>query len=268
VRELWRVEPGSKVDLDAIDTASTEGAPGGKKETKEGYRKNRHELRDLQARLYAESKRSLLLVLQAIDAGGKDGTIKHVFRGVNPQGTKVQSFKQPSDDEIAHDFLWRVHQHTPRRGDITIFNRSHYEDVLIVRVHEIVPESVWRPRYDDINAFERMLTTQAGTRIVKVFPLISKQEQKERFESRLKTPDKRWKFSSADLDERKLWDRYIEAFAEMLERTSTAESPWYVIPADHKWYRNWAVSRILIETLEEMNPQYPDPEDLRGVEVE
>jgi PPK2 family polyphosphate:nucleotide phosphotransferase len=267
VRELWRVAPGSKVDLAAIDTTSTEGAPGGKKETKEGYRKNRHELADLQVRLYAESRRSLLLVLQALDAGGKDGTIKHVFRGVNPQGTRVHSFKQPTTEELSHDFLWRVHQRTPGHGEITIFNRSHYEDVLIVRVHKAVPEKVWRSRYDDINAFERLLTTQAGTRIVKVFPHISKDEQKARFESRLQSPKKRWKFSKADLSERKLWNRYMDAFSEMLELTSTDESPWYVVPADHKWYRNWAVSRILIETLEEMNPQYPEPEDLDGIKI-
>ena len=215
-------------------------------------------LADLQDRLWAESRRSLLVVLQAMDAGGKDGTIKHVFRGVNPQGCRVQSFKEPTHLELAHDFLWRVHRAAPRAGEIGIFNRSHYEDVLITRVHGLVPEKVWRERYDLINSFEELLG-HGGTTIVKLFLHISKGEQRKRFDSRLHEPRKRWKFQPSDLTERERWAAYQEAYADALTATSTASAPWYVIPADRKWYRNWAVSRVLIDTLEHMDPHYPEP---------
>jgi PPK2 family polyphosphate:nucleotide phosphotransferase len=209
----------------------------------------------------------LLVVLQAMDGGGKDGTIKHVFRGMNPVGARVASFRVPSEEEASHDFLWRVHRHTPAGGEVVVFNRSHYEDVLVVRVHGLVPESVWRPRYRHINAFEEILAA-AGTEVVKLFLHISKEEQADRFRARLSDPAKRWKFRRGDLDERKRWDDYQVAYAEAIERTSTVAAPWFVIPADHKWYRNWAVSRVVLETLEAMNPQYPHEEDLDGVVVE
>ena len=225
-------------------------------------------LGDLQERLYAEGQRSLLIVLQAMDAGGKDGTIKHVFRGVNPQGTTVTSFKKPTEEELSHDFLWRVHRAAPAQGMMAIFNRSHYEDVLIVRVHNLVAKAVWRGRYDHINAFEANLAS-AGTTVVKLFLHISKEEQADRLRSRLEKPDKRWKFRVEDLDERKHWDDYMEAFAEAIERTSTQAAPWYVIPADRKWYRNWAVSHVVIDALAAMDPQFPEPEgNLDGIVVE
>ncbi|MBA3655707.1 MAG: polyphosphate kinase 2 family protein, partial [Actinobacteria bacterium] len=199
---------------------------------------------------------ALLVVLQAIDGGGKDSTIKKVFRGVNPQGRRVTSFKQPSERELAHDFLWRVHQATPEKGEIGVFNRSHYEDVLVVRVHDLVPEKVWRDRYRIINEFEHGLAA-AGTRVVKLFLAISRDEQARRFRSRQETVHKRWKYNEADEQERTFWDDYQEAFADAINETSSEESPWYVIPADNKWYRNWAVATILVGTLREMDPQYP-----------
>ena len=252
----WRIEPGAAVDLSAIDPASTVGAPGDKEATKEQMRAIRKEIAELQVPLYAEGKHALLVVLQAIDGGGKDGTIRHVFKGVNPQGCRVTSFKQPTDRELAHDFLWRVHQATPEKGEIGVFNRSHYEDVLVVRVHDLVPESVWRPRYRIINDFEHGLAA-AGTRIVKFFLHISPEEQQRRFERRKSRPDKRWKYNEADQEEAKLWDDYQAAFRDAITQTSTAAAPWYVIPADNKWYRNWAVATTLLETLRDMDPQFP-----------
>jgi PPK2 family polyphosphate:nucleotide phosphotransferase len=266
VSQRWRVEPGSTVDLGKIDTRSTDGAPGDKSDTQETLEGLHGELAGLQERLYAEGERSLLVVLQAIDAGGKDGTIKHVFRGLNPAGSRVVSFKVPSEEERSHDFLWRVHAKVPAKGEVVVFNRSHYEDVLVVRVHGLVPENVWRARYDLINDFEANLVA-AGTRVVKLYLHISKEEQAERFRARLDDPTKRWKFRTGDLEERTRWDDYVAAFEEAIGRTSTDDAPWYVVPADRKWYRNWAVSRILIETLEDMDPQYPPGEDLSGVVV-
>ncbi len=262
----WRVDPGAKVQLDTIDPRSTDGAPGDKIETGEALEGGLGEMAGLQERLYAESEQSLLVVLQAIDAGGKDGTIKHVFRGLNPASCRVVSFKVPSEEERSHDFLWRVHAKAPAKGEVVVFNRSHYEDVLVVRVHGLVPESVWRPRYDQINDFETTLAA-AGTRIVKLYLHISKEEQAERFQARLDDPSKQWKFRKGDLDDRARWDDYRAAFEEAISRTSTTAAPWYVVPADRKWYRNWAVSRILVETLADMDPQYPPAEDLTGVVV-
>jgi PPK2 family polyphosphate:nucleotide phosphotransferase len=256
----FMVDPGSAVDLAAIDTASTDGAPGDKHETKTTFRELRHKLAELQERLYAESAQSLLVVLQAMDGGGKDGTIKHVFRGANPSGTRVSSFKVPTDEELAHDFLWRVHKAVPRKGEIVLFNRSHYEDVLVVRVHQLVPEEVWRPRYEQINAFEASLAA-ARTRVLKLFLHISKDEQADRFRRRLERPDKHWKFNRSDLDERALWGEYQQAYAEAIERTSTEHAPWYVVPADRKWYRNWAVSQIVLDALTDMAPRFPPAED-------
>jgi PPK2 family polyphosphate:nucleotide phosphotransferase len=256
----WLVDPGAQVDLASIDTAATEGAPGDKAETKAVLPELRHRLAALQERLYAESAQSLLVVLQAMDGGGKDGTIKHVFRGVNPAGTRVAAFKVPTEEELAHDFLWRVHQDVPRAGEIVLFNRSHYEDVLVVRVRELVPEDVWRPRYDHINAFEANLAA-SGTRLVKLFLHISRDEQADRFRRRLERPDKHWKFNRGDLDERARWDGYQLAYAEAITRTSTDVAPWYVVPADRKWYRNWAVMQIVLDTLTDMDPQFPPAED-------
>ncbi len=262
----WRVAPGAKAHLGQVDTRTTAGAPGDKAETEAATADLAAELAGLQERLYAEARQSLLVVLQAIDAGGKDGTIRSVFRGLNPASCRVASFKVPSEEERSHDFLWRVHAKTPAAGEVVVFNRSHYEDVLVVRVHELVPEAVWRPRYDLINGFEANLAA-AGTRIVKLFLHISKDEQAERFQDRLDDPAKRWKFRKGDLEERARWDDYMAAFEEALSRTSTEAAPWYVVPADRNWYRNWAVSRILVETLQDMDPNYPPAEDLAGVVI-
>lgn len=261
----WRVPPGTTVDLASVDPRSTPGMPS-KGEAATVIPDLHDQLRGLQERLWAEHTRSLLVVLQAIDAGGKDGTIKHLFRGLNPAGARVVSFRAPTEDELAHDFLWRVHQHTPGRGEVVVFNRSHYEDVLVVRVHELVPEEVWRPRYQLINQFEANLAA-AGTTVVKLFLHISKDEQAQRFRDRIDDPTKCWKFRVGDLDDRARWDGYQAAFEEAISRTSTEAAPWYVVPADRKWYRNWAVSRIVLETLGELDPRYPRCDGLEGVVV-
>jgi PPK2 family polyphosphate:nucleotide phosphotransferase len=224
-------------------------------------------LHALQEMLYAQDKHALLIVLQAMDAGGKDSTIEHVLGAFNPQGVQVTSFKTPTEKELAHDFLWRVHRATPERGMISIFNRSHYEDVLIVRVKDLVPESVWRKRYDHINNFERLLA-DSGVTIVKFFLYISKEEQKERFLDRQQTPEKQWKFNPGDLAERTRWDDYMTAFEDALTYCNTEYAPWYVIPANRKWYRNLTISQILIDTLEKLDLRYPDPvEDIESYEI-
>jgi PPK2 family polyphosphate:nucleotide phosphotransferase len=256
--DRWRVKPGRPVDLADFDPGSSAGAPGKRPATEAALPALVEALADLQDRLWAEAKRSLLVVLQAMDAAGKDGTIKHVFRGVNPQGTRVVSFKEPTHIELEHDFLWRVHRAVPRAGEIGIFNRSHYEDVLIARVHGLVPEPVWRARYGIINSFESLLD-HGGTTVVKLFLHISKDEQRKRFDTRLSEPKKRWKFRPADLTEREYWDEYQRAYADAISKTSTDSAPWYVVPANHKWYRNWVVSTILIDTLRRLDPHYPDP---------
>jgi len=232
----------------------------GKKVGKEHLKQLNSELETLQELLYAEGKHKVLIVLQAMDTGGKDGTIRHVFEGVNPQGVKVASFKTPTKQELAHDYLWRIHKHTPGKGEITIFNRSHYEDVLVVRVHNLVSEEVWSKRYEHIKAFEKTLADE-GTTILKFYLHIDKDEQKERLQARLDEPHKNWKFSLGDLEERKLWDQYTEAFEVAMERTSTEFAPWYVIPANRKWYRNLVISSIIIEKLKNLNMSYPEAED-------
>lgn len=256
----YRIEPDSGLDLSDHDPQAKYGFEGGKKEGRAALPEFNRRLAEMQRRLWAESEQALLIVIQAIDTGGKDGTIRHVFRGVNPQGVHVRGFGVPSEWELKHDYLWRVHKHTPEKGAITIFNRSHYEDVLVVRVKDIVPEEIWSRRYRHIREFERMLSDE-GTRVVKLFLHISKDEQKERLQARLDEPDKSWKFHKGDLADRALWDNYQAAFAEAISETSTSYAPWYVIPANRKWYRNLVVSTILIETLEDMNPRYPDPEE-------
>jgi PPK2 family polyphosphate:nucleotide phosphotransferase len=260
------VRPGARVDLSSIDPSATHGRvkETASAELEEGLAR----LTDLQDRLWAEGKRRVLVVLQGIDAAGKDGTLRHVMGAFNPQGCPVTSFKVPSPEELAHDYLWRVHRRVPGKGEIGVFNRSHYEDVLIVRVHDLVPKKVWSRRYDQINAFERLLVEE-GTTIVKFFLYIDRDEQRERFRARLDDPDKRWKFRLGDLEERKRWDDYIAAFEEALTRCSTAEAPWYIIPSNRKWFRNLAVANILADTLDELDPHYPPPpEDLTGVVVE
>jgi PPK2 family polyphosphate:nucleotide phosphotransferase len=254
----YRVQPGKPISLATLNPNASEHYKK-KKHVEQELDIQRKRLQNLQERLYAEHQRSLLIVLQAMDTGGKDGTIKHVFGGLNPQGCQVWSFKKPSDDELSHDFLWRYHQRAPQRGMITIFNRSHYEDVLVVRVKQLVSEDVWRERYHLINEFEHMLTLN-NISVLKFFLHISKDEQKRRLESRLADPNKHWKFSSNDLKERVFWDDYQAAFEDMINNCSTAYAPWYVIPANNKWYRNLVVARTIADTLEAMNPRYPAAE--------
>jgi PPK2 family polyphosphate:nucleotide phosphotransferase len=264
----YRVVSGQKFSLKAVDTRD-KGPFHDKDDAEKAFEKNRDRLGELQEIMYAQAKHSLLVVLQAIDTGGKDGTIRAIFDGVNPQGCQVTSFKKPTPLELAHDFLWRVHAAVPQRGMIGIFNRSHYESVLVERVHEIVPKSVWSKRYDQINEFERMLVEDQGVTILKFFLTISKDEQKERLEARLADPKKHWKFNVADLDERKLWDDYQQAFDDMLTKCSTKHAPWYVVPADRKWFRNWVVSETIVKSLEAMDVKYPPgPKDLDKVKVE
>ncbi|HWJ61871.1 MAG TPA: polyphosphate kinase 2 family protein [Acidimicrobiales bacterium] len=264
----WRVAPGSKVHLDRIDTRSKDGAPGDKLVTGTVVKDLVTQLGEWQTRLWAEGSRSVLMVLQAMDAGGKDGTIRKVFTGVNPQGVRVASFKAPTPEELSHDFLWRIHQQAPGHGELGVFNRSHYEDVLIVRVNELVPEPVWRARYEHIRNFEELLTA-SGTTVVKFFLHISPEEQAERLQARLDDPTKRWKFEAADLDVRKNWDAYQRAFEDALGETSTHDAPWYVIPADRKWYRNWAVLQVLLATMARIDPQFPpEQEGLEGLTVD
>jgi PPK2 family polyphosphate:nucleotide phosphotransferase len=260
------VPPGKKVKVEHIDPDDTHGVH--KAQAAAILAKNLKRLSVLQYLLYAEGRRAVLVVLQGIDAGGKDGTIRHVMSGLNPQGVRVTPFKVPEGAEKRHDYLWRIHNALPEYGQIGIFNRSHYEDVLVVRVHGLVPKSVWSKRYKQINDFESMLT-ENGVRIVKCLLYISREEQAKRFRLRLEDRRKNWKFSAADLKEREYWDAYIEAYNEALAKCSTKEAPWYVIPANHKWFRNLAVSQILVETLESMKLQYPKPSaDLSKIQFE
>jgi len=254
-RERFIVEPGTRVRLSKIDPSYR-----GKHETHEKalpeIRAHVERMAELQYLLYADGEQSLLVVLQALDAAGKDGVIRHLFRGMNPQGTSVSSFKQPSREEAAHDFLWRAHLRTPRKGEVAIFNRSHYEDVLVVRVHQLVPHSVWSKRYDQINDFEKTLLHDRTT-ILKFFLHISPEEQLARFKERLDDPSRRWKISESDYAERELWQQYIEAYEDALALTSTRHAPWYIIPANHKWFRNLAISQIVAATMEEMGLKPP-----------
>lgn len=267
IREELLAIPGKKLKLADIDPKSTPGCDT-KEEGMARLEKNIDRLRVLQYLLYAEGKRAVLAVLQGIDAGGKDGTIQKVMTGLNPQGVSVTSFKAPAGEEKEHDYLWRVHKAVPRRGQIGIFNRSHYEDVLVVRVHNFVPKEVWQKRFEQINQFEEMLVDN-GMKIMKFFLYISKDEQKKRFEDRINDPAKNWKFSVADIEERKYWDDYTAAFEEAIERCSKKNAPWYVIPADRNWYRNLAVSEIMRQTLEDMDMKTPKPTaDLSKIQFE
>jgi PPK2 family polyphosphate:nucleotide phosphotransferase len=255
----FTIEHNAKVNLADIPTGPGE-TEYDKKSAYKKIEKNAKEMADLFRRLYAENTRSILLVLQGMDTAGKDGTIRTVMRGVNPRSCQVVSFKVPSEEEREHDFLWRIHKAVPRRGNIGIFNRSHYEDVLVVRVHSFVPEEEWKQRYDQINDFEKMLS-ENGTKIVKCFLHISKEAQKDRLQARLDEPESNWKFNRGDLKERGFWDDYQDAYTDALEKSSTKHSPWHVIPSDKKWYRNLVVSELLLETIHEMDPQYPESKE-------
>lgn len=261
-----RVRPGAKISLDAIDPRGGVLC-GGHHASKKQMADCLDRMRDLQYLLYAEGGRALLVVLHGLDAAGKDGAIRHVFSGLNPQGTWVTSFKQPSAEEAAHDFLWRIHRATPARGEIAIFNRSHYEDVLVARVHNLVPTEIWRARYARINDFESLLA-ENGTRILKFFLHISPEEQLNRFQKRLEDPMRQWKISEADYTERRSWDTYGAVYHEALSRISTDHAPWLVVPSDHKWRRNLLVAGIIAETLEAMELRAPPPrvdlDDIRG----
>lgn len=264
--ERLRVKPGSAADLASRDPADTLGME--KAQAESHLEASREKLAKLHELLWADNSRALLLILQGMDTSGKDGAIRHVMSGVNPQGCTVTSFKQPTPEELDHDFLWRIHKNVPARGDIGIFNRSHYEDVLVVRVHGLVPKETWSARYRQINDFERMLT-ENGVAVLKCFLHISKDEQAERLQARLDDPTKNWKFSEGDLAERARWDQYIEAYEEALTRCSTEEAPWHIIPADRKWIRNAAVSRLVVKTLESFKLRWPKPKlDLRRIRVE
>ena len=261
-----RIDDGSMFELGNHPTDDVGGWT--KDQAKEAAARLEGRLSELQELLWAQGASKVLVVLQAIDAGGKDGTIRKVFRGMNPSGVRVANFKRPSEHELAHDFLWRIHQQTPADGELVIFNRSHYEDVLVVRVFDLVPEARWRARYGHIVDFERLLVDE-GTTIVKVFLHISKDEQRARLQKRLDDPAKNWKFDPVDLEVRRRWDDYQAAFSEMIQRTARPHAPWYVVPADHKWYRNLVVSEILVQTLEGLGLRPPDAvADLEGIVVE
>jgi PPK2 family polyphosphate:nucleotide phosphotransferase len=260
------VRPGKKAGLARRDPGATPGARD-KDEALELVEKNTRRLAELQYLLYAESKRAVLIVIQAMDTGGKDGVIRHVMTGLNPQGCRVTSFKVPSSEELKHDFLWRIHRAVPAAGEFGIFNRSHYEDVLVVRVHKLVPEEIWSKRYEQINAFEKLLT-QNNVTVVKFFLHISKEEQKRRIQERIEDPTKQWKLSPADFQERKYWADYMQAYEDVLTRCSTPWAPWYVVAADHKWSRNLAVSQILVETLKGLDMKFPEPTvDVKKIQV-
>lgn len=259
--------PGATIKLADIDPRKIDG-DWDKESAAARIEQNTAESRDLAYQLYAENKRALLLVLQGMDTAGKDGTIRVVTTGINPQSFQITSFKQPSVLELDHDFLWRIHKAVPARGSIGVFNRSQYEDVLIVRVHNLVPEEQWRRRYERINEFEKLIT-EGSVKIVKCYLHISKDEQRERLQARLDRPHKRWKFSKGDLAERKLWDDYQAAYEDALNKCNTSYAPWHIIPSDRKWYRNLVVSELLKDTLREMDPQFPPSEPgLDGIVVE
>lgn len=256
----YQVKPGSVIDLNQWDPNEKREFEDDKDTGKDHLDQLNAQLMELQELLYAESKHKVLIVLQGMDTSGKDGVIQHVFKGVNPQGVRVASFKVPTPEELSHDYLWRIHRQTPAKGEIVIFNRSHYEDVLVVRVHELVPESTWSKRFEQINNFERMCAEE-GTTILKFFLYIDLDEQKQRLLARLEDPNKRWKFRSGDLNERKLWSDYQKAYEDVLSKTSTSWAPWYIIPSNRKWYRNLVIGTILIDTLKGLKMRYPEPEE-------
>lgn len=264
----YLVRPGTDIDLSKWNPNDKGDFKGGKEDGLAEVEILNTKLEELQEVLYAEHRHKVLVVLQAMDTGGKDGVIRRVFDGVNPQGVRVASFKVPTEEERDHDYLWRIHKLVPGRGEMVIFNRSHYEDVLVVRVHNIVPPEVWKKRYEQINAFERHLT-ENGTTILKFYLHIDADEQKERLQARLADPTKRWKFRLGDLEERKFWRDYTEAYEDVLSKTSTEHAPWYIVPANSKWYRDLVISSVLVETLQSLDMKYPEPEEnLDGILVE
>jgi PPK2 family polyphosphate:nucleotide phosphotransferase len=266
--EHHRMEPGSKVRLRQVDAGATPGWRGGKRKTTKALEDLSRRLRELQNRLWAEQGRKVLVVLQGMDTSGKDGTISHVFEGVNPLGVKVVAWKAPSRDELARDFLWRIHARVPAAGELAIFNRSHYEDVLTARVRHLVTAKAWRARYAQINDFERLLA-ETGTVTLKFFLHIDRDEQRKRLQERLADPEKRWKFSLEDLEDRKRWDAYWDAYEEAIRRTCTDHAPWFVVPANKKWYRNLVVASVLVQTLDGMKLRTRMPDlDLRQVKIE
>jgi PPK2 family polyphosphate:nucleotide phosphotransferase len=257
-RKKLIVKPGSRIRLKHFDPSYH-----GKHESRESalpeIQKNLQKMDQLQYLMYAENKHSLLIVLQGLDAAGKDGVVRHVLTGMNPEGCVSVNFKQPTKEELAHDFLWRVHPHVPARGSVAIFNRSHYEDVLVARVHGLVPEKIWSKRYDQINDFERLIVTENNTTILKFFLHISKGEQLARFKKRLDDPARQWKISDSDYKERDYWSDYIRAFEDVLTRTSTEHAPWFIIPSNHKWFRDLAISQIIVRQMKDMDMQLPKP---------
>jgi PPK2 family polyphosphate:nucleotide phosphotransferase len=264
----YLVKPGSKVDLSKWDPNDTGSFKGGKEAGLAAIEMLNDKLETLQELLFAEHKHKVLIVIQAMDTGGKDGAIRRVFDGVNPAGVRVASFKAPTAEELDHDYLWRIHKETPRNGEMVIFNRSHYEDVLVVRVHDIVPAEVWKKRFDQINEFESTLA-ENGTTILKFYLHIDKDEQKKRLQARLDDPAKHWKFRLGDLTERKLWPNYMQAYEDVLGKTSTDHAPWYVVPANRKWFRDLVISSVLVETLESLKMSYPESDEhLDGVVIE
>jgi PPK2 family polyphosphate:nucleotide phosphotransferase len=252
----YRVEPRSQVSLDDFDPEETDAFSGNKEEGEAALAELKEKLFGLQELLYSGQRHKVLVVLQGTDTSGKDGVIRHVFGGINPQGVRVAGFKAPTVDELAHDYLWRVHKQVPGKGEIAVFNRSHYEDVLVVRVHGLVPRDIWKTRYDGIVDFERTLARE-GTTILKFYLHISPEEQKKRLQARLNDASKHWKFNPADLAERKLWGDYRKAYEDALSKTSTEYAPWYIVPANRKWYRNLTVAALLVEALEGLSMEYP-----------
>jgi PPK2 family polyphosphate:nucleotide phosphotransferase len=252
------VKPGSEIRLKHVDPGY-HGKHESHKSALPEIQENLQKMEELQYRMYAENKHSYLIVLQGLDAAGKDGVVRHVLTGMNPSGCVSVNFKQPTKEELAHDFLWRVHPHVPAKGSVAIFNRSHYEDVLVARVHGLVPEKVWSKRYDQINDFERLITTENNTTILKFFLHISKDEQLARFKKRLDDPERQWKISDSDYKERQYWGDYVKAFEDVLTKTSTEQAPWFIIPSNHKWFRDLAISQILVRQMEEMDMQLPKP---------
>jgi len=267
MKQPLTVSPGTKIKLAKFDPRYVDG-DSTKKSSARAIAQFTAASRDLSYRLYAENRRAVLLVLQGMDTAGKDGTIRTVMTGINPQSCQIASFQQPSHEEIDHDFLWRIHNAVPRRGNIGIFNRSHYEDVLVVRVHKMVPKAEWESRYERINEFEQLLV-DGGVTLIKCFLHISYEEQRQRLQARLDNPHKQWKFSKGDLAERKLWGEYQQAYEEALTRCNTENAPWHIIPSDRKWSRNLTVSKILHDTLKNLDPQFPECEEgLEGIVVE
>jgi len=256
--QQYKIDPQVPIKLKKLNANAVGDWEGKKKAAKKEFKRLQKELADLQEVLYAEQKHKILIILQAMDGGGKDGTIRALLEKVDPQGVKIANFKVPTPIELAHDYLWRVHAAVPAKGEMVIFNRSHYEDVLVVRVHEMVPKRIWQKRFEQINSFEKMLTEE-GVTILKFYLHISKEEQKQRFIERVSDPQKQWKFNPQDIEERKFWEHYQEAYEEMLNKTSTSWAPWYAIPANNNWYRDLCVASIIIDTLQSLQLKYPTP---------